>query len=43
MERDVRKIAKQYDAIAGEYAETFAGEQEKKPRDMEKLRRFTRI
>lgn len=43
MERDVRKIAKQYDAVAGEYADTFCGGHEKKPKDMEMLRRFTRI
>ena len=42
MERDVRKIAEQYDAIAGEYAEAFAGEHGKKPLDRVMLDRFAK-
>lgn len=35
-----KKVAKQYDRIAGQYAEAFSGEHEKKPKDQEILRRF---
>lgn len=35
------KVMKVYDALAEEYAETFAGEHEKKPKDLEMLRRFS--
>lgn len=43
MGRDMQHIARQYDTVAGEYAETFSGKHEKKPRDMKMLRRFARI
>ena len=36
------KVAKQYDLVAREYAETFAGEHEKKPMDREILHRFAK-
>jgi ubiquinone/menaquinone biosynthesis C-methylase UbiE len=41
MGQDVKKIENQYDSIAKEYAETFSGEHEKKPRDREMLLRFS--
>ena len=42
MGQDVNKIENLYDAIAKEYAEAFSGEHEKKPKDREMLRRFSR-
>lgn len=42
MSQNPGKIASQYDAIAREYAETFAGEHEKKPKDQEILLRFSK-
>lgn len=39
----MQHIARQYDMVAGEYAETFSGEHEKKPLDWEMRCRFTRI
>jgi ubiquinone/menaquinone biosynthesis C-methylase UbiE len=42
MEQSLDKIAKQYDAIAKEYGEAFTGEHEKKPKDREILRRFSK-
>jgi ubiquinone/menaquinone biosynthesis C-methylase UbiE len=36
------KVASQYDTVAREYAEAFCGEHEKKPKDQEMLRRFSR-
>jgi SAM-dependent methyltransferase len=42
MEQDVLKIARQYDAIAREYAQAFRGEHAWKPMDREVLRRFAR-
>lgn len=41
MEQDLNKIEITYDAVAEEYAEVFSGEHEKKPKDMEILRRFS--
>jgi ubiquinone/menaquinone biosynthesis C-methylase UbiE len=41
MGQDLNKIEDQYDSIAKEYAETFSGEHEKKPKDQEILRRFS--
>jgi ubiquinone/menaquinone biosynthesis C-methylase UbiE len=40
MNPDLKKIENAYDAIAGEWAEAFAGEHEKKPKDRELLDRF---
>lgn len=42
MAQDINRAAKTYDAVAKEYAETFYGEHEKKPRDREVLHRFAR-
>ena len=36
------KIERMYDTVAKEYAEAFSGEHEKKPKDQEILRRFSR-
>lgn len=41
MGQDLNKIEKMYDSLAEEYAETFFGEHEKKPKDREILRRFS--
>lgn len=41
MGQDVHKVENLYDTVAREYAETFAGEHEKKPKDQEILRRFS--
>ena len=43
MAQDVGKIAALYDGVAKEYAEHFAGEHEKKPLDVEVLRRFAAL
>ncbi len=40
MGQDLAKIECTYDTVAKEYAETFTGEHEKKPKDQEILRRF---
>jgi ubiquinone/menaquinone biosynthesis C-methylase UbiE len=40
MEQDVSKVAKLYDKVAKEYAETFSDEHQKKPKDQEILHRF---
>jgi SAM-dependent methyltransferase len=40
MTRDIGHIARQYDAVAAEYAAAFSGEHERKPLDGEALRRF---
>jgi len=42
MSQSPSKVASQYDAVAREYAETFTGEHEKKPKDQEILRRFSK-
>jgi ubiquinone/menaquinone biosynthesis C-methylase UbiE len=42
MEQNLNKVEKQYDTVAREYAETFSGEHEKKPKDQEILHRFSR-
>jgi len=42
MEKELNNIERMYDTIAKEYAETFTGEHEKKPKDQEILRRFSR-
>jgi len=41
MEQNLNKVENLYDALAREYAETFSGEHEKKPKDQEILRRFS--
>ena len=41
MGRDLDKVENLYDKVAKEYAETFLGEHEKKPKDQEILRRFS--
>jgi ubiquinone/menaquinone biosynthesis C-methylase UbiE len=41
MEQDLNKIENLYDKVAKEYAETFSGEHEKKPKDREILYRFS--
>ena len=41
MEQSLNKIENLYNSIAKEYAETFSGEHEKKPKDQEILRRFS--
>jgi SAM-dependent methyltransferase len=43
MEQDLDKIESLYNALAKEYAETFTGEHEKKPKDREMLLRFSQI
>jgi ubiquinone/menaquinone biosynthesis C-methylase UbiE len=40
MGQDLDKIRNLYDTVAKEYAETFSGEHEKKPKDQEILHRF---
>ncbi len=42
MSQNPSKVANQYDAVAKEYAETFTGEHEKKPKDQEILHRFSK-
>ena len=42
MGQHLSKVEKLYDTVAEEYAETFSGEHEKKPKDQEMLRRFSR-
>jgi len=39
--QDLSKIVRMYDTVAREYAETFAGEHQKKPKDQEILHRFS--
>ena len=39
--QDLDKIENLYDTLAKEYAETFSGEHEKKPKDQEILHRFS--
>ena len=41
MGQDLNKVASAYNTVAEEYAETFAGEHEKKPKDQEILHRFS--
>ena len=41
MGQDLNTIERVYDTVAKEYAETFTGEHEKKPKDQEILRRFS--
>lgn len=41
MGQDLNKVEKLYDTVAKEWAETFAGEHEKKPKDQEILHRFS--
>ncbi len=41
MEQDLNKVENLYDTVAKEYAETFSGEHEKKPKDQEILHRFS--
>ncbi|MFH1078900.1 MAG: class I SAM-dependent methyltransferase [Pseudomonadota bacterium] len=38
--QEINKIERMYDAVAKEWAETFSGEHEKKPKDQEILYRF---
>jgi ubiquinone/menaquinone biosynthesis C-methylase UbiE len=40
MGQNLNKVENQYDTVAKEYAETFSGEHEKKPKDQEILHRF---
>jgi len=40
MEQNLTKVENLYDNVAKEYAETFFGEHEKKPKDQEMLHRF---
>ena len=42
MGQNANKVENQYDSIAKEWAEAFAGEHEKKPKDKEILHRFSR-
>jgi ubiquinone/menaquinone biosynthesis C-methylase UbiE len=42
MGQELNKIERAYDTVAKEYAEAFSGEHEKKPKDQEILRRFSR-
>lgn len=42
MGQDPNVVAGRYDTVAKEYAETFLGEHEKKPKDREMLLRFSR-
>jgi len=39
--QDLNKVENLYDAVAEEYAETFSGEHERKPKDQEILYRFS--
>ncbi len=41
MGQDLNRIENLYDTLAKEYAETFSGEHEKKPKDQEILHRFS--
>ena len=41
MGQDINEVENLYDTVAKEYAETFSGEHEKKPKDREILRRFS--
>jgi ubiquinone/menaquinone biosynthesis C-methylase UbiE len=41
MGQELNKIERMYDTVAKEYAETFIGEHEKKPKDQEILHRFS--
>jgi ubiquinone/menaquinone biosynthesis C-methylase UbiE len=41
MDQKLNKIENFYDTVAKEYAETFSGEHEKKPKDQEILHRFS--
>jgi len=41
MGQNLSIVEKQYDTVAKEYAETFSGEHEKKPKDQEILHRFS--
>jgi len=43
MEQDLNKIENAYDGMAEEWAEAFSGEHDKKPKDIEILRRFSGI
>jgi len=42
MGQELNNIKRMYDTVAKEYSETFSGEHEKKPKDQEILRRFSR-
>ena len=42
MESKLHHIERMYDTVAKEYSETFCGEYEKKPKDQELLRRFSK-
>lgn len=42
MSQNPNKVANQYDTVAREYAETFTGEHEKKPKDQQILHRFSK-
>jgi ubiquinone/menaquinone biosynthesis C-methylase UbiE len=42
MGQNLEKITDTYDAVAKEYADTFSGEHEKKPKDQEMLHRFSK-
>ncbi len=41
MEQELNRVRNLYDTVAKEYAETFSGEHEKKPKDQEILHRFS--
>ena len=41
MGQDLNKIENVYDTVAKEWAETFSGEHEKKPKDQEIIYRFS--
>ena len=41
MGQNLNKVENLYDTVAKEYAETFSGEHEKKPKDKEILHRFS--
>jgi len=43
MEWDLNKVESQYDTVAKEYAETFSGDHEKKPKDQEMLHRLSQV
>jgi ubiquinone/menaquinone biosynthesis C-methylase UbiE len=43
MGQELHKVEKMYDIVAKEYSDTFSGEHEKKPKDQEILRRFSRV
>ena len=42
MGQEFKNIERMYDIVAKEYSDTFSGEHEKKPKDQEILRRFSR-